>query len=574
MCQRRHSIHHVLLLVFLAGSHGAWGQDIRVAGAPEELRRNIESLVGVPNLACDSSPRTLNRNLADLRDRVTRAARALGYYRLTQETEFASEGACWSLRIVVDPGEPLRVGKVSVLIDGEQGQFQATLDALPMSPGDQLNHALYERIKADLSARAVELGFFDARFARSELQLDLQAYQANVAIEFDLGERYRFGNVEIEALDALSDPFIRRFVHFQAGDYYSADDLIRLRSSLSNSLYFSGVSVSPALDRATDARVPVQLALQPRPRRAYSVGGGFTTDMGPRARFDYEDRYLNRRGHLFDFNSAIAPVQQSFDATYAIPRRDPGTQRVSFSGGFLREDNDTYIANTTKLGVNYGFVNRWDWRQNLFINFQHDVFEVGEQDDIANLLIPGINLTRTQADNTLLPEHGWRLYGQLTGASNAFFSTKSFLQLNLAGKYVQRLGPGRVLLKFEAGTTLTDDIEKLPASIQYFTGGDQSVRGYKYQSLGPTDATGQTLGGKHLLVGGIEYDFNILPNWKLALFIDAGNAFLDFKDYDLKTGAGIGIRWLSPLGPLRVDLASGLENDNDLRIHITMGPDL
>ena len=162
----------------------------------------------------------------------------------------------------------------------------------------------------------------------------------------------------------------------------------------------------------------------------------------------------------------------------------------------------------------------------------------------------------------------------MTGASNTLLSTETFLQFNVRGKAINPLGPGRLIVKFEAGTTVTDDIANLPASIQYFTGGDQSVRGYKYRSLGPIDEEGELSGGKHLLVGGIEYDFNILPTWKLALFADAGNAFTEFNDYELQKSIGIGIRWLSPLGPIRVDVASALDDDNSIRLHLTMGPDL
>jgi translocation and assembly module TamA len=136
------------------------------------------------------------------------------------------------------------------------------------------------------------------------------------------------------------------------------------------------------------------------------------------------------------------------------------------------------------------------------------------------------------------------------------------------------LGTGRLLSRFEIGTTLADEASNLPPTILYFTGGDQSVRGYKYQSLGPESEQGEVLGGKHQLVVGVEYDFNVLPNWKLAVFADAGNAFSSFDDFEFKTSVGLGIRWLSPIGPIRVDLASALDNDNKLRLHIAMGPDL
>ena len=338
--------------------------------------------------------------------------------------------------------------------------------------------------------------------------------------------------------------------------------------------YFSNVSVTPSLEQAVDQQVPIQVGLQPRPRRVYSSGIGLTTDIGPRVRLDYEDRYLNRNGHQFTARTAASPVQQLIDLEYALPWTNPATERLTFYGGFLHEDNDTFIVETTKIGANYSYLNRWGWRQNYFLNFQHDVSKIADTEEQTDMLIPGVSVTRTQADDALYPQRGWTLFGQLMGASDSLLSSETFLQFNIRGKVISPLGPGRLIAKFEAGTTVADDIAELPASIQYFAGGDQSVRGYRYRSLAPLNDMDELSGGKHLLVGGIEYDFNILPAWKLAVFADAGNAFLDFSDYELQKSVGIGLRWLSPLGPIRLDIASALDDDNKIRLHLTMGPDL
>ena len=569
-----------LLLLPLLVAQPAAGQDtetaaLQVFGAPPDLERNIRALVSLPSQSCETQPRALTRFLPGIGQQIERASRALGYYHLTHTTQFIPGDNCWALQISVDAGTAVLVESVNVDLTSDVELFDDTLGNLSLQPGDQLNHGLYERIKSDLSARAVELGFMSARFVESQLALDLQRNTASVNVTFQPGDRYRFGAVQIEPVPALSEEFIRRYIAFSADSYYSTSALIDLRNSLSDSFYFRNVTVNPALDQVVDQRIPVRVGLQLRPRRVYSAGIGVTTDIGPRVRLDFEDRYLNTHGHRFELRSGASPVQQSIDLSYAVPWTNPATERLTYSGGYLHEDNDTYILNTTKLGVTYTFINRSGWRQNYFINYQHDVSELVDSDqEVSDMLIPGISLARTRADDALYPSRGWFLFAELRGASDAVMSTESFVQLNLRGKYIHSVGPGRVLVKFEAGTTVTDAIENLPASIQYFTGGDQSVRGYKYQSLGPISEEEVLTGGKHLLVGGIEYDFNILPNWKLAIFADAGNAFLDFDDYDLKRSAGIGVRWLSPLGPIRVDLAKALDDDHNLRLHLTMGPDL
>jgi len=565
----------ILLLAQGALAQNVDGRELILFNAPTDLERNIRAIVRLPNQSCETSLQALNRFLPNIRQQVSRAGRALGYYHLTQQTDFIAGDNCWQLQISVVTGEPLYIENVNIALASDEDLFESTLNSLPLQPNTQLNHGLYERIKSNLSARAVELGFMSARFTSSELRLDLQSNTANVDIAFDPGTRYRFGEIHFEPVEALSEQFIRRYISFSADSFYSTSHLIDLRNSLSDSFYFSNVTVNPALDQVINERIPVQVGLQLRPQRVYSVGAGVTTDIGPRVRLDYEDRYLNPRGHRLEMHSAASPIQQSIDLSYAVPWTKPATERLIYSGGYLHEDNDTFTLKTTKLGVSYNFINRSGWRQNYFINFQHDVSEIIDANqEISDMLIPGINLARTRADDALYPSRGWYLFAELSGASDTLLSTESFVQFNLRGKFITSVGPGRVLLKFEAGTTVTDAIENLPASIQYFTGGDQSVRGYKYQSLGPEDENGVLAGGKHLLVAGIEYDFNVLPNWKLALFADAGNSFLDLNDYDLKKSIGIGVRWLSPLGPVRLDLASALDDDNDLRLHLTMGPDL
>jgi translocation and assembly module TamA len=545
-----------------------------IDGASDELSRNVRSHVVIPNVDCSATQRRLSRFSNGINDRVIRAGRALGYYNLEATVSFSLDSECWSLNIDIAPGDPIEISAVDIQIRQDSRLFTRVLDELPVAIGDQLNQANYERIKTNLSTRAIEVGFFSARFERSQLLVDLQNNLAAVAIDFDPGERHRFGITQIEPLESLTDEFIRRFVSFDENAFYSSAALIELRNSLSDSQYFSDVTVTPALDRVQDGIVPIQIGLIVRPQEAYSVGAGVTTDIGPRMSFNYENRYLNPDGHRLDVGARASPIEQELDINYVIPWTKPATENLRFSGGFLNEDNDSFENKSVKLSSVYTFINGSQWRQRIFTSFQHDDYLINDENDVSDILLAGVSLAKTRADDALYPTRGWRLFGQVRGASSEILSTESFLQFNLNGKLITPLGTGRLLSRFEIGTTLADEASNLPPTILYFTGGDQSVRGYKYQSLGPESEQGEVLGGKHQLVVGVEYDFNVLPNWKLAVFADAGNAFSSFDDFEFKTSVGLGIRWLSPIGPIRVDLASALDNDNKLRLHIAMGPDL
>ncbi|GAB5500922.1 MAG: autotransporter assembly complex family protein [Pseudohongiellaceae bacterium] len=563
-----------LVLLVLPSLTFAQTPGIDIQGAEGALATNIRAHVQLPDLDCAASGVRLARFLPGIRQRVVRAGRALGYYRMQQVTRFEIGESCWNLTIQVDPGEPVRFDEINVAVDENIELFQSALQTLPVSSGQQLNQSAYEQIKTSLSSLAVEQGFFDARYNRSQLQLDLISNTADVDLEFSPGPRYRIGAVDIQQPGELSEEFIERFLNLEPGAFYSSSVLLGMRNNLNSSHYFSSVSVTPLIDEAVNNEVPVRVALSMRPQKVYSAGVGVTTDIGPRLRADYEDRYRNRSGHSFEAHTGVSPIQQDVNFRYSIPMRNPATESLDLSAGYIAEDTDTFVSNSAKVAATYRFINRWDWRQQVSLGVQHDESEIGGEVIEADFVIPGVSLDRTSADDALYPTRGWRLFGELKAASDTLLSSESFVQMNIAGKGIRSVGPGRLMFRFDAGTTMTNDLDSLPTSIRYFAGGDQTVRGYRYESLGPENEAGDVIGGKHKLSVGLEYDFPIMDNWKLAVFTDTGNAFNDFADYELKTGAGIGVRWLSPIGPIRVDLASALDNDNKLRLHITMGPDL
>lgn len=565
---------------------------IRISGADPRLEENIRAHLGVETERCNTELRRLNRLLPQVNADIERAAQALGYYGARFSSEFIEANACWVLEVTVTPGEPLTFGEVVVDIAPDQTRplaeddpFANFLEDSPVRPGRQLLHSDYENLKSSLSAIAVENGYFSARFTRSELRVDLQRNRADVQIEFDPGERFRFGAIRITPIEALSEPFIARFVPFRAGAPYSTEALIELRDSLNSSQYFNDVSVTPQLDSslasaaASTRDVPVNIDLSMRPRRSWSTGIGVTTDIGPRVTLAYEDRYLNRSGHRFNGDAALSPLDQRANLTYNIPLRDPSTESISFSTGLVGQDNDTFTTDTFKIGASYrSSVDAWflgdDWLQNIFTNYQHETSEINDVVDSYNLTINGINWTKTQADDPIYPTRGWRLFTQVSGASNALFSDLSFLQLYASGKFVHDIGIGRLLVRSELATSIVGGVEELPVSIRYFAGGDQSVRGYQYGSIGAENDAGEVVGGKHLLTASVEYDFQVRPGWRGALFYDTGNSFADYTNLALKSGVGFGVRWQSPIGPIRVDLAKGLDDGGGLRLHITMGPDL
>ena len=550
---------------------------LEINTANAQLTDNIRAHVRLPSISCASDDvelaRALRSRVATLTNTVERASQAVGFYSAEPQITLEKTADCWLLSIAVEAGDPVLIKSVAISIEADADLFASTLENLPLREGSQLSHGDYEAAKAELTARAFELGYLDARFTLARLTIDKPLLAASIELALDLGARHRFGQIAFDTGSALSNDFVNRFVTFNEGDFYSPQKLLDLRSALNDSQYFADISITPRLGETSNL-VPIDLVMTSRPRRVYEYGAGITTDTGPRLSGYYEDRFRNPEGHRVNATTSLSPIQRSLDADYLIPLANPTMENLRVSAGWIEENTDTFDSRSYRTSVAYTFVNRSNWRQSYFTNYRHDEFDVNGVRETSDLLIPGVSITKTQADSALVPNKGWQLFAQVRGASSDLLASETFVQFNLNGKWITPLGRGRFISRFELVTTVADSIAELPVSIQTFTGGDQSIRGYDYKSIGARNSEGLITGGKSLAVASAEVDFGIAEKWRLALFTDVGDAFDDFNQVNFKQSAGVGIRWISPIGPIRIDLARPINSGEGVRLHLSMGPDL
>ena len=358
------------------------------------------------------------------------------------------------------------------------------------------------------------------------------------------------------------------------GDSYTSASLALLRQKLDESQYFRQIRVVPRLGRNALQEVPVSVELTLRPRHAWSGGLGFTTDTGPRARAGYQNRYVNRQGHKANADFSVSSVRSVLDGSYTIPLQDAARQSLNFGLGYSVENNDSFESKRTKFESSLRNETGSGWQQSLFVDIQSDAYIVGQQEDVSFLSMLGMSMSKTRADDLISTREGWKLFAQIRGASDAVLSDTTFIQAYASAKHILSIGRGRLLSRVETGATWIDLTQALPASLRYFAGGDQSIRGFDFRSLGPLDSDGAVAGGRHLLAVSMEYDFQVKQNWRVAVFTDAGNAFDAPGTLDIRQSAGVGLRWLSPIGPVRIDLAHPFDAPESFRLHVTMGPDL
>lgn len=563
--------------LMLASLANAQEPSLEITGASSQLADNIRAYVNIADESCGAGQWRLRALARTLDDNITKAGRALGYYHLSAKKDFTRTDDCWRLTLAITPGEPTRLSTVNIALEGEgsdDGRLKDLVRNSGLAEGNQLNHGRYDSFKSRLLQAASTRGYFDAEYVTSEVLVSKSDKSARVNMLMDTGSRYRLGDIQLNH-DILGRPLLDRYLaRFEEGQYYQASDLEQLRSEFRSSGYFEGVRVVPDLENLQDSQVPIVIDLTGGPRHSYSAGAGYATDTGPRVLLGYQNRYLNSRGHTFDANVNVAETITTYQVSYGIPMERPAYDKLKLYTGFGQEKLNGWQSDRLATGVNYS-----TWQAGNFLNTyglaaEREDYSFGEDPSRrSELIIPMFTSSITRGPESNYPMSGWSLMGRLKGASEDLGSSTDFAQAYGRIKYIQKLGAGRLLLRAEGGITEVDDFAALPISLRFFAGGDASVRGYGYKNLGPMNDDDIVIGGSRLLTTSIEYDYRVYGDWALAVFLDEGNAFNN-EDYERYRGVGAGVRWISPVGPVRVDLAHALDGDRGWRLHLSVGPDL
>jgi len=552
--------------------------EVRITGVEGALLANVEAVTGIVRAARSGvvRPGHVYRLFEQAPEEIERALEPFGYYRVRVESSLQSDTAPWSATFVIDRGPPILVDRLEVSIEGAAAQdsaFQAALGRIALAEGDTLNHPAYERAKSSIELLAADRGYLDARWDSAFIRVDLDDYRSEIVLDMTTGPRFRFGPVTNDQ-DWVDLDILEPYLGFKPGDPYDSSYLRDLQSGLTGTTYFANVEIVPRRDLADDSlRVPIEIRTQPRKTQRYEVGVGYGTDTGPRIRFATEFRRLNRRGHYADGDARLSTSEQSLTARYNIPVGFPVPSLWTITGRYGRIDRGTSTTLQGFVGLSWAHL-RGSLREVISVRYQDDAFTVAADTGRSHLTQPIVGWTFAQADNRLYATRGIGGGLELRGAVDGFGSNASFFRASATFKTIRTLAPRtRGTLRLDAGWIGTNQFAQLPPSIRFFAGGDRSIRGYDYNSLGPENSEGQVTGGNSLLVGSAELEYRFLEKWAGAVFFDAGNALNDFSG-DVATGVGVGARWISPVGLVRVDAAFGLQKEGSkFRLHLQIGPD-
>ena len=408
-------------------------------------------------------------------------------------------------------------------------------------------------------------------FQKKKLLIDKQNNTAQIRLVFNSGKRLIFGDISIQQ-DVLDDDLVQKYIPVKAGDFYSSDGLAKTYNNLAQSGYFDSIDIRSDLEKIKDNRVPIFIQLNAKPKMHYAIGLGFDTDIGPLINASLINRRINRYGHFLTANLDLSPVLSTADIEYNIPLENPISDVFSFGGWLKREDTSTFQSMSATLSARLKRAFSNNWRQTLFLDWTYEDYKSDSNSGKTLLLVPGGSWLISVANNPVRPSKGYRIELETKGSYENPISDVSFLQANLSATWLHSFGfGGKFIGRTLQGATWVDGITRLPTSYRFYAGGINSIRGYGYKELGPKDANGDIEGGQFLSVVSAEYEQAVLENWGVAAFLDSGNAF-NLDRLQVKTGVGLGVRWYSPVGPVRLDFAVPLNDaDSSFQIHFATG---
>ena len=563
----------VLICLLLVAAGAQASLKVTVVPAKKSVRENIEAYVGVVE---GDSPQALERQFRHIDQQATLAAQALGYYHSRNELSISGDEDDPVLTLRVELGEPVRLGEVNIEILGAGRGTDAFLlpSAAMLQPGAVLHHGRYETVKSQINNQALRYGYFEGQYLKRELRVDPERNIADIHIQYDTGPRYRLGQVNFS--ETIFDPeLLARMVPFEPGVPYDADLVGQLNQDLLSSGYFNGVLVTAPADRANGQEVPVQVEITERDPHSLGLGGGYSTDVGVRGKLTWDQHWVNPQGHSRGASMELSIPRQNVTAFYQVPLDPPLDNNLRYFVGWQHEDIDDVETRSLALGAELNTRLESGWQRTIGLRLQHEIFSLGDDSGNATLLIPSLVLQRTQANGGVDPSRGYSMLLDVQGAKAGVLSTVDFARVmgQVKGLYTA-FDNHRLFGRLALGAVATNDFSSIPPSLRFFAGGDQSIRGYDYQTLSPVDSTGDTVGGRYLIASTAEYQYEFIDKWRAATFVDYGNAIDSLTD-PLKTSVGIGVRWVSPIGPIRVDLARSLSDpDEGFKIHFSMGPEL
>lgn len=499
-----------------------------------------------------------------------------GYFSPQVDSAVERVGDDWRVSYQVNPGTRTTVRSVKLDFQGAlktrpgAARLRARIESnFSLKPGMPYRQADWVAAKNSMLGPLLTGRYPVAQITASEARIDPAAHAADLTVTVDSGPAFFYGDPVISGTQRYPESIVRHLSPLKPGQPVSQQQQLDYQAALETSGYYAQAVVRIEPDPAQAAAVPVHVEVVERPEKMFSVGAGISTDTGARVSATWLHRNLLEQGLRLKLDARLEEERQTGEAELAWPRNAKGYDN-SLGAQVRYEDIEgqetlasTLIAKRTRT--------RGQIEATVSLQFQNEQQDIGSVLDTRNqALVANYAWTQRTVGRAFYPRRGYVLNLQGGGAAEALLSDTTFVRLY--GRHTQyfRVGDrGRLILRGELGGVLADRLEGIPTDFLFRAGGDNSVRGYDYQSLGRTLTDGvQSV--RYLATGSVEYNYFFEGNWGVAVFVDAGDAADSFGDLSPVFGYGVGARYRTPVGPINLDLAYGQETE-EFRLHFSFG---
>jgi translocation and assembly module TamA len=519
----------------------------------------------------------LERLAAEAQVQLTGTLATEGYFSPTIVRTITGDARPWTVRFDVDPGLPTRVSEVridivgSILADPDRvrRQRERILALWPLPQGVRFRQLDWDIGKRQAVASLAGDRFAGASLKRSQATIDPETQQATLELELDSGPAFRFGEIRVRGLSRYPASFVRDLATFAPGDPFDEDDLLLFQRRLTATGYFSAVQVEMDDDPANAAAAPVRVSVIEANSRRIEAGVGYSTDTLYRAQLGYTDNDFLDRGWRWRSDARLESRAARASSSIALPASADGWQHAyllrfnqsDISGLFQREGSVTF----NRTAIDERRQPQWS----IGAHLQQQQPE-GSPSDTVHAVFGAWRHTRRATDDLLSPNRG-TTWSVQAGVAPPGLSSRTFARgVAQVAHWIPLGRTATVLVRVEGGAIASSSTDGIPESFLFRTGGDTSIRGYGFQSIGVNKGAAVT-GGRMYALASIEATRWVNERWGIAAFYDVGNAADTVSDLrDVAQGAGFGARVRTPLGPVRVDIAYG-DRSKDVRLHLSLG---
>ncbi len=546
--------------------------------APDPIKDVVSTSVNLVRWQdyADMSEELLDALAREAVPQAEEAAAASGYFSAVVDIAIDRTTTPVSIKLTVTPGVPTRVTTVDIDVTGAAATdsplgtraIAAARNGWSMPKGDIFTQTGWAGAKRSVVDAMAGNAYAAARLTASEARVDPDAASAMLTVSIDSGPPFFVGDIIVQGLSRYSAQMVRNFSTLQRGQPYSQSALDDFVRRLLGSGYFAGVQAAIATDPAQADAAPVTLTVIEAPTKHLEFGAGYSTDTQYRISASYRDLDVNGDALRFYADARLESKVQNANLRFVRPPNAAGWQD-SILGGIERTDIEGLITHTASIIARRESIDERNTPAFSVGFFVNDQQPTGGDTVSSHALYGEAQYTWRRTDSLLLPTRGWMANvtagGGVPGASTEGFG-------RVVGKFAYWLPLGHsneLYLRGEGGAVLAHSREGIPSVFLFRTGGDTTVRGYAFDSLG-VQQDGATVGGRYYGVASAEVTHWFEPSWGVATFIDAGNATDTLHSFTFDYGYGVGARVRTPIGPFRLDLAYG-QAVHQVRIHFSVG---